>query len=39
MSLFDFIAEKLNQSYKHELYNDKIVCLCIFRVGLNELEQ
>jgi hypothetical protein len=39
MSLFDFIAQKLKPSHKVALYEDKTVCLCLYRVEFTPIEQ
>lgn len=39
MSLFDLIAQKLKPSQKIALYNDKTVCLCLYRVEFTPIEQ
>ena len=33
MNLFEYISEKFNPSQKTELYQDKAVCLSVFRVA------
>jgi hypothetical protein len=38
MSLFEFI-ENLQTPQKHALYQDKPVCICIFRVAFTPVEQ
>ena len=35
MNLFDYIADKLQPEQKRELYKEKAVCLCLFRVALS----
>jgi len=39
MSLFSFIANELSSEEKRDLFADKSVCLCLFRVYLLPLEQ
>jgi hypothetical protein len=39
MSLFDFIANELAGEEKKELFTDKTMCLCLFRVALSPLKQ
>ena len=38
-SLFDFIKDELSAEDRAELFTDKTVCLCLFRVCLTPLEQ
>ena len=33
MNLFDYMAENLSADDKRELYREKAVCFCLFRVG------
>ena len=37
MSLFDFIAE-LKGEQKNNLYQDKTVCICLYRVEFTPIE-
>ena len=37
-NLFDFIKEELSTEDRSELFTDKTVCLCLFRVCLTPLE-
>jgi|LakMenEpi03Aug12_release.lakeMendotaPanAssembly.Ray.scaffolds.fasta_scaffold844499_1 hypothetical protein len=39
MSLFDFIATELSSEEKKELFSDKTMCLCLFRVAFSPLKQ
>ena len=39
MSLFEFVATELSQAEKRELFADKTLCLCLFRVAFTALEQ
>ena len=39
MSLFDFIEKELSKEDRIDLFSDKTVCLCLFRVALSPLEQ
>ena len=38
MSLFDFIEKELSKEDRIDLFSDKTVCLCLFRVALTPLE-
>ncbi len=33
MNLFDYMADTLSADEKWQLYREKAVCLCLFRVG------
>ena len=37
-SLFDFIKDEMTPEDRAELFMDKTVCLCLFRVCLTPLE-
>lgn len=39
MSLFDFIANELSSDEKKELFDDKTMCMSLFRVALSPLKQ
>lgn len=38
MNLFEYIAENLTVPQKQDLYKEKSVCLCLFRVAFNDLS-
>ena len=38
MNLFDYIADGLNSAQRQNLYGEKAVCLCLFRVVFDQVE-